>query len=124
MEQNLTRDILQLAVAAPGLPDGVVGWTAESARQALRSLRGTKVAVLAIDVYDRVVWGFAPGNESWVCQWITGELAADFAHRSRSEALEWIDAFPRHNVLFVIEFTGQDAASEATGTTGRFNDAG
>lgn len=82
------------------------------------------MAVLAIEVYDRVVWGFAPGTESWTCQWIAGELAADFAHRSRDEALEWINAFPRHSVLFLIEFTGQDVASEGTGTIGRFNDAG
>jgi len=107
-------EILELAVAAPGLPEGVRGWTTESARLALDSLRSTKVAVVAIDVYDRVVWGFAPSGESWTCHRKVGEPALEFASRSREETAAWIDAFPRQDVLFAIEFSAQDLAAEGS----------
>ena len=73
-DQIFVREILELAVAAPGLPEGVRGWTGgKSAQRALESLRSSKVAVLAIYVYDRVVWGFAPGQESWACRRVAQE---------------------------------------------------
>jgi hypothetical protein len=120
----LGADVLELAVAAPGLPEGMRAWTAESARRALESLRSTKVAVLAIDVYDRVVWGFAPGEESWVCRRSPGERPLEFAHRSRSEALAWIGSFPRRDVLFGIEFGTQDVAADVRARRGDRIDRG
>jgi hypothetical protein len=114
--QFLPADAADLSVAAPGLPEGTVGWTAESARRAFQALRSSRVAVVDIGVYDRVVWGFAPAGESWICHRLPNELAADFALRSRREAQAWVGNFPRQEVLFVIEFTAQDAAAEATGT--------
>jgi hypothetical protein len=113
--QLLDRDIRELGVAAPGLPEGTVAWTAESARRLLDSLRTSKIAIADIEVYDRVVWGFAPAGESWACQRAPGELAWEFALRSRADALEWVNAFPRHNVLFILEFNDQESAAEASG---------
>ena len=113
---TLPREIADFAVAAPGLPEGTLGWTAESARQAFHALRPGKIAVIGIEVYDRVVWGFALAEDSWTCNPWPGELASDFALRSRREAQSWIDTFPRSDVLFAIEFSTQDAAAEATGT--------
>ena len=112
----LPREIIDLAVAAPGLPEGTLGWTAESARQAFYALRVGKVAVTEIEVYDRVVWGFARAEDSWVCNPFPRELASDYGIRSRHEAQSWIDTFPRSDVLFAIEFSTQDAAAEAAGT--------
>jgi hypothetical protein len=54
-------DVADLAAAAPGLPEGEVGWTAESARRAFQALQSSRVAVVDIEVYDRVVWGFGGG---------------------------------------------------------------
>ena len=84
----LPTDIVDLAAAAPGLPEGMLGWTAESARRALQALRFSRVAVADIEVYDRVVWGFAPAGESWSCHRLRGELAAEFALRSRRKRLD------------------------------------
>jgi hypothetical protein len=112
----LPADVAALAAAAPGLPEGTSGWTGESARHAFRTLQSSRVAVVDIEVYDRVVWGFAPAGESWTCHRFAGELAADFALRSRREARVWVDNFPRQEVLFIIEFSAQDAAAEATST--------
>jgi hypothetical protein len=123
-DRLFVREILELAVVAPGLPAGVRGWTAESARRALESLRSSKVAVLAIDVYDRVVWGYALGQESWVCRRVLSEQSLEFAHRSRREGSDWINSFPRHEVLFVLEFSTQDFAAEASGHPGVFDGAG
>jgi len=114
-------DIATLAVAAEGLPDGVSGWTRESLRLALDALRGTKIAVLEIGVYDRVILGFAPSNtfvpaeESWSCWPTPHETAPDFAIRSRREALEWIEKIERQEVLFVVTFSSQDTAAAASG---------
>jgi hypothetical protein len=112
----LPADVAAFAAAAPGLPEGTVGWTGESARRAFHALQSSRVAIVDIEVYDRLVWGFAPAGESWTCHRFTGELAADFAVRSRREAQGWVDNFPRHEVLFIIEFSAQDVAAEATGT--------
>ena len=108
-------EIIELAVVAPGLHEGWRGWTAESACRALESLRSTKVGVVAIDVFDRVVWGFAPSGESWACLRKAGEFSLEFASRSREEAREWIAGFPRNDVLFAIEFSTQDLAAEGRG---------
>ena len=107
-----------------GCPRVFEGGRAESAQRALESLRSSKVAVLAIYVYDRVVWGFAPGQESWACRRVAQEQSLEFAHRTRREASDWIKVFPRHEVLFILEFTTQDAAAEAKGHSGLFDDAG
>jgi len=123
-ERIFVPEILELALAAPGLPEGVRGWTAESARRALESLRSTKVAVLAVDVYDRVMWGFAPSDDAWVCRRVAGEQPLEFAGLSRREAADWIDSFPRHDVLFVIELSAQDFAAAAHGHEGSIVDAG
>ena len=109
-------NVADLAAAATGLPEGTFGWTAESARRAFQALQSSRVAVIDIEVYDRVVWGFAPAAESWTCHRTSSEFAADFALRSRREAQAWIDNFPRQEVLFIIDFSAQDAAAEATGT--------
>jgi hypothetical protein len=123
-DRILHADVLEPAVAAPGLPDGVRAWTAESARRALDSLQSTKIAALAIDVYDRVVWGFAPAEESWECHRVPDERSLEFAQRSRHEALKWIQSFPRHEVLFGIEFGAQDIAAEARNPRSFIDDAG
>jgi hypothetical protein len=65
-----------------------------------------------------------PSEESWAGHRVLGELLLEFAHRSRREALDWIKSFPRHDVLFGIEFSTQDAAAEASGSTGFVDDAG
>src|SRR5687768_10266805 len=95
----LPREIVDLAVAVPGLPEGTLAWTAESARQAFHALRGGTVAVIEIEVYDRVAWGFAQAEDSWTCNPLPGEPASDFAIRSRHGARSWIDTFPRSDVL-------------------------
>jgi hypothetical protein len=75
--QFLAADIADLAAAALGLPEGTVGWTADSPRRAFQALRSSRVAAVDIEVYDdRVVWGFAPAGESWTCYRFTSELAA------------------------------------------------
>jgi hypothetical protein len=112
MTPFLPANVASLAVAAPGLPEGSMGWTAESVRRAIDVLHGGKIALVGIDVYDRVVWGFAPADETWICYRLSGEPALAFAARSRAEARSWISRFPRENVLFVLEFSGQDDAAQ------------
>ena len=113
-ESMFSRGVAQLAVAAPGLPEGVVGWTAESAKRAFRSLVG-KIAVTSVVVFDRVQWGFEPAAESFQVFPLRNERASEFALRSRREAEQWVNAFARSDVLFVIGFSFQDQAAEATG---------
>jgi len=108
-------EIASLAVAATGLPPGTYGWTRDSAFRALDALRATKVAVVSIEVYDKVQWGFVVSEESWECDLNPHELASEFALRSRAEARLWMQSLPREEVLFIIEFSTQDTAAEAYG---------
>ncbi|MBY0495664.1 MAG: hypothetical protein K2Y23_15760 [Cyanobacteria bacterium] len=108
----LAPGIAQLAVAAPGLPDGVVGWTAQSSFELFQSLPG-KVAIGQVQAFDRVQWGFVASEDSWSPFRRPNESATDFAIRTRLEAREWIEQFPRSEVLFVIEFDDQAEAAEA-----------
>jgi hypothetical protein len=71
-----------------------------------------KVAVVQVDVFDRVPWGVAQADEYWQASRLAGENAIDFALRSRREAVDWIDQFPRQEVLYVIEFSPQDDTAE------------
>ena len=73
-------------------------------------------------IANRVIWGFAPGEEWWTCRRLSGERSLEFAHRSRREALSWIESFPRHDVLFGIDFGTQDVAAEARGHRGLAED--
>ena len=109
-----SKEIAQLGVAAPGLPEGAVGWTAQSAIRVFQSLPG-KLAVGSVSVFDRVQWGFAPADDTWRTFRLANESAADFARRTRSEAKQWVENFPRTEVLFVIEFDDQAAAAEGFG---------
>lgn len=104
--------IANLAVAAPGLPEDAVGWTARSAITAIQSLPN-KVTIAAIEVFDRVQWGFVLSDDRWRPFRNINERATDFAIRTRREACEWIEAFPRTDVLFVIDFDDQSEAAEA-----------
>ena len=110
-----SEEIAQLGVAAPGLPDGAVGWTAQSALKVFQSLPG-KVAVGSVYVFDRVQWGFGPSDDVWRSFRQMNESAAGFALRTRNEAQRWVETFPRREILFVIEFDDQAAAAEAAGS--------
>jgi hypothetical protein len=114
-ESMFSRTVTDLAVAAPGLPEGTLGWTRESAKRAIRSLVG-KIVVSGVSVFDRVQWGFAPAPEFFQCFPLRNERATEFAIRSRTEAEKWIDGFPRSEVLFVLELSFQDEAAEGTGS--------
>jgi hypothetical protein len=108
----LPAEIAQLGVAAPGLPEGAVGWTAQSALKLFRSLPG-KLAIGGVSVFDRVQWGFAPSDDAWRTFRRVNESATDYAIRSRREARDWIENFPREKVSFVIEPDDQAMAAEA-----------
>ena len=109
------QEIARRGVAAPGLPDGAVGWIRETALQLLQSLPG-KLAIFSIDVFDRVPGGFAASGDAWTSFRMANESAADFAVRTRREARAWVAAFPRDEVLFVIDFDDQAEAAEAFGS--------
>ena len=109
----LPYPVASLAVAAPGLPDGVDGWTRTSLDRVFEALRSSVVAIVGIDVYDRVPWGFLPAPEVWDCRRMPGELAFAYAERSRVAAQQWVQQFPRENVLYLVQFDSQDAAAES-----------
>lgn len=118
LEQVVAHDVRQLAVAAPGLPAGVVGWARDSALRAVDSLYATKVAIVTVAVFESTVLGFLPADECWECEPASGEPPWDFAARSRQAGLEWIRAFPRDHVLFTLEVSTQDQAVAAVGRPG------
>ena len=110
----LPPEIAHLGVAAPGLPDDLVGWTAQSASRLFQALPG-KTAIGRVLVFDRVQWGFEPSGDEWHPFRRRNESATDFAIRSRREARSWVENFPRNEVLFVIDFDDQSEAAEGVG---------
>lgn len=113
---ELPRRIRQLAIQPAGLPEGDWAWVRDSALAALQALTGTAIAVFQVESYvmpfgqpealptgRRRTWGYD-----------RGELALQFAERSRQQAAEFINAGAADE-LFVLWFSGQDDAESAHG---------
>ncbi len=86
----LPFDVASLAVAAPGLPNGVDAWTRASLQRVFKALRGSVIAIVAVEVYDQVQWGFEPAPESWDCPRMLGDwlsLSRDDHEPRRSSGL-------------------------------------
>ena len=85
-----------------------------SLQRVFNALRGLVIAIVAVEAYDQVQWGFEPAPESWECPRMLGELALAFAGRSRAAAQQRVNEFARENVLYVIRFDSQNAAAESS----------
>ena len=94
--------------------DASLAWSAGDALEVIRSLANTKLVVLGGEVYLSQPWGLAPVYEGWSCEPTPGELAVDFADRSREVARSWIETYAEDHTsdaFFLLEFSGQDEAA-------------
>jgi hypothetical protein len=91
------------------------GWPYADALEVLKNLDGSKVAILGGVLLVREHFGFVPTNENWCCDRVKGELASDYARRSREAALGFIDSFRtdlrKERMVFVLLFNGQQDAA-------------
>jgi hypothetical protein len=73
------------------------------------------VAILGGVLLTREHFGFVPTNENWCCDRVKGELATDYARRSRETARQFIDSFRtdlrKERMIFVLLFSGQQDAA-------------
>ena len=114
---ELPTTVRRRALRPPGLPDGDWAWSQGDAETALESLAGSVVAVLQVDVYV-VPFGqqeVIPTGRRATFSYNRGELALQFAHRSRQLSDEFIRAGAADE-LFVLYFSGQDSAEAGHGT--------
>ena len=114
---ELPRRIRQLAVQPPGLPEGDWAWSLDSGVAALQALVGTAVAVFEVEAYV-VPFGRVeaiPTGRRRTFGYDKGELALQFAERSRRLASEFMTA-GSPDELFVFCFSGQDDAESGHGT--------
>lgn len=114
---ELPTDVRGQALCAPGIPEGEWAWSRHDARAALTSLAGSLVAVIEVEVY------VMPYGQREVVHtgrratyfYRAGELALQFAERTRKEADEFVGAGSRDE-LFVLHFSDQDEAESAHGS--------
>jgi hypothetical protein len=116
LPSELPADVRRRVVQPPGLPDGDVAWSRDDALVALEALEGSVVAVLQVDIYA-IPFGqhevIHTGRQATFVHHV-GELANDFAVRSRRQAAELISAAAADE-LFVLYFSGQDDAAAGYG---------
>ena len=115
---ELAADVRRRAVRPPGLPDGDWAWSQDDARLALASLAGSIVAVFQVDVYAMPFGQREVIHTGRIasCFYHPGELALQFAERSRHLAGEFIDT-GSSDELFVLYFSDQDDAEAAYGSS-------
>jgi hypothetical protein len=103
-----------VAISLKDLGLGEVAWRARDALAVIESLRGTPVAITGADLYRVEAWGIAPLTEGWHCDRLRGEMASQYAERSRGLAAECIadrEARSGQEVVYALLFTlQQDAA--------------
>lgn len=100
----------------PRLPDGDWAWSQSDALEALSALEGSTVAVFQVEVYV-IPFGqqevIGTGRRASYT-YDAGELALQFASRSRQSARDFIATGSRDE-LFVLLFSGQDDAEAGHG---------
>lgn len=114
---ELPTDVRGQALRPQGIPEGEWAWSQDDARAALASLAGSLVAVMEVEVY------VVPTGQRHVVHtgrratyfYRAGELALQFAERTRQEAGQFADAGSRDE-LFVLHFSDQDDAESAHGS--------
>ena len=116
LPQEIPTAVKEHAVHPPGVPEEAWAWSREGAQEALASLDGSIVAVMEIEVY-LMPWGqrqAIPTGRRATYFYRSGELAHEFAKRTRKEANDFVGAGGRDE-LFVLHFSGQDDAESAQG---------
>jgi hypothetical protein len=114
---DLPKNAKRRAVQPPGLPEGDDAWTQHDALGVLETLAGSIIAVIQVDVYvvpfghREVIHTGRRASYSYNA----GELAFEFAQRSRQLAEEFIKA-GSSDELFVLVFSRQDDAEVGRGT--------
>jgi hypothetical protein len=101
----------------PGLPEGDSAWSRDDALVVIETLEGSIIAVLQVDVYV-MPFGHQEVIHTGRCasyDYNMGELALQFAQRSRHLAQEFVSA-GSGDELFVLLFSGQDDADAGHGT--------
>ena len=104
------------AAGIPLEPDAAseMGWCREDACNVILSLSGTKVAVVACDVYVAESWGLVSTNDNLSLEHLVSETATEFAERSRRTALAYIDAHEettRADTFYALSFSRQQDAA-------------
>lgn len=114
---ELPKKVRQRAVRPPGLPEGECAWSQTDALDVLKTFEGSLVALFRVDIYV-VPLGqheVIPTGRRATYSYNPGELAIEFAQRSRHEAEEFIGA-GSDDELYVLSLSGQDDAEAGHGT--------
>jgi hypothetical protein len=115
---ELAADVRRRAVRPRGLPDGDWAWSQDDARLALASLAGSIVAVFQADAYAMPFGQREVIHTGRSASYFhhPGELALQFAERSRQLAGEFVDT-GSSDELFVLYFSDQNDAEAAYGSS-------
>ena len=112
----LPKSLRLRALRPDGLSPGELAWSRNDAYDVLSALANSTIAVIGVDAYG-VPFGqhlVIPTGRRAVYAYAPGELALDFARRSRQMAEVFIRA-GSPDELFVLNFSGQDDAEAGHG---------
>jgi hypothetical protein len=110
--EEVPQELVALGIPLHDADDEEIAWPREPAVEIIHSLEGSKVAVISVEIYRSQAWGLVPTDENWCCETLPGETATDFAHRSRTAALAYIEAREENEQEFyALEFSDQQLAA-------------
>jgi hypothetical protein len=90
LPDSIPRKLRDAAIDLPEFEEGEGAWLKSDALSVIESLKGTTVAISDVVVFEKMPWGFAPGEHSWSCDRLPKEPDPDYAVRSRDTAAEYI----------------------------------
>ena len=93
------------------LPDGSFAWSPSQCMQILESLTSTKVAVVSGEFFRAEPIGLVPAYDGWTCERGPGELASEYASRSREVAADQMRMESHSELHVVLQFSGQEDAA-------------
>lgn len=112
---EIPKNLRNTAISLEELEIHDPAWSFSEALAVVQALDGSKVAILGGVLLVQEKFGIIPTQENWCCDRVKGELATDFARRSREAAREFIESFRtdlrRDRMVFVLLFSGQQDAA-------------
>ena len=109
---EVPQELITQGIPLHAEDDGEIAWPRQPALSIVHSLEGSKIAVVSVEIYRSQVWGMVPTDENWCCDNLPGETATDFARRSRTAALAYIESRDENEQeIYALEFSDQQSAA-------------
>ena len=108
---QIPKSLRTIAITLDEMDEWEAAWSREQAIEVVKSLKGSRVIVTAVTVFELIPGGYAPSEVAWSAARLPNEPDYEFAQRSQTGALEFIgEANTSADALVALSFP---IASEA-----------